>query len=319
VDSLNLAIENLTSPPVIAFALGALAVVVRSDLRLPDPIHTWLATYLLLAIGIKGGHALRVADPADLVWPAVATVAVGLLIPVVVFPVARRLLGVSVADAGSIAAHYGSVSVVTFTAALVFAREAGFDPEGYLATLVALLEIPGIVVALLLATAAGQGTSLRAAVREVCTGRSVLLLVGGLVMGLVASDNAYARVEPFFVGLFTGLLVLFLLDLGATAAERLREHRSLTLPVVAFGIVTPLVLGLAGVAVGTAAGLSPGGAAVFGAMTASASYIAAPAAVRVALPTADGALSIGLALGVTFPFNLAIGIPVYLEVARALA
>ncbi|MFO1536343.1 MAG: sodium-dependent bicarbonate transport family permease [Actinomycetota bacterium] len=318
MDSLQLAIENLTSPPVVAFALGALAVMVRSDLRLPDPIHTWLATYLLLAIGLKGGHALRSADPADLVWPAVATLAVGILIPLVVFPAARRLLRVPVVDAGSLAAHYGSVSVVTFTAAIVFVREAGFAPEGYLATLVALLEIPGIIVALLLAVAAGEGTSLRAAVREVCTGRSVLLLVGGLVMGAVASDAAFVRVEPFFVGLFTGLLVLFLLDLGATAASRLREHRSLTPPVVAFGLVTPLILGATGVAVGTLAGLSPGGAAVFGAMTASASYIAAPAAVRVALPSADGALSIGLSLGVTFPFNLAIGIPLYLELARAI-
>ena len=182
MNSLQLAIENLTSPPVVAFALGALA------------------------------------------------------------------------------AHYGSVSVVTFTAAIVFAREAGFAPEGYLATLVALLEIPGIIVALLLAVAAGEGTSLRAAVREVCTGRSVLLLVGVLVMGAVASDAAFVRVEPFFVGLFTGLLVLFLLDLGATAASRLREHRSLTPPVVAFGLVTPLILGATGVAVGTLAGLSPGGA-----------------------------------------------------------
>ncbi len=318
MDSLNLAIENLTSPPVVAFALGALAVAIRSDLRLPDPIQTWLATYLLLAIGIRGGHELRAADPADLLWPAVATLAFGIVVPLVVFPAARRLLRVSVPDAGSLAAHYGSVSVVTFTTALVFVREAGFAAEGFVATLVALLEIPGIVVALLLAVAAGEGTSLRAAVREVCTGRSVLLLVGGLVMGAVASDAAYVRVEPFFVGLFTGLLVLFLLDLGANAAERLREHRSLTLPAVAFGLVTPLVLGLAGVAVGTLAGLSPGGAAVFGAMTASASYIAAPAAVRVALPTADGALSIGLALGVTFPFNLAIGIPLYLELARTI-
>jgi hypothetical protein len=319
VDALSLAIENLTSPPVLAFVLGALAVVVRSDLRLPDPIHTWLSAYLLLAIGLKGGSALRDVDPVDLVGPATATVAIGLVTPLVTYGAGRRLLALSRDDSGTLAAHFGSVSVVTFTAASVFVTEAGFGVEGFMTSLVALLEIPGIIVALMMVSLRGAGGGWTEALHEVLTGRSVLLLVGGLVIGGVASDAAFARVEPFFVDMFTGLLVLFLLDMGATAAARLRGSRSLTPRVIAFGIVAPIVFGVLGVIGGVVSGLSVGGAAVLGTMAASASYIAAPAATRLALPDADHALSLGVALGVTFPFNLALGIPLYVTIADALA
>ncbi|MFM7618129.1 MAG: sodium-dependent bicarbonate transport family permease [Actinomycetes bacterium] len=318
MDSLHLALENLTSPPVLAFVLGALAVALRSDLRLPDPIHTWLATYLLLAIGLKGGHALRGVEVGEIVAPAGATLVLGVVVPIVVFLVAWKVIRVDLADAGSLAAHYGSVSVVTFTAALTFAASADFRVEGFMTSLVALLEVPGIIVALLLVSMRREGTDWRAAVHEVLTGRSVLLLVGGLVIGVVANDEAFARVEPFFVELFTGLLVLFLLDMGATAATRLKESRGLRLGVVALAIAAPIVFGVVGVLAGSLAGLSVGGAAVLGTMAASASYIAAPAAVRTALPDADPGMALGAALGVTFPFNLAMGIPMLFVVSRAL-
>ncbi|MFZ4517986.1 MAG: sodium-dependent bicarbonate transport family permease [Microthrixaceae bacterium] len=318
MESVGLAIENLTSPPVLAFVLGAVAVVVRSDLRLPDPIHTWLSTYLLLAIGLKGGHALKGVELGDIVLPVVATLALGLLIPVVVFVAGGRVLRLGVVDAGSVAAHYGSVSVVTFTAATVLASEAKVGLEPFMATLVALLEVPGIIVALLLVSMKGSGAGWRSAIHEVLTGRSILLLVGGLVMGVVATDAAFARVEPFFVASFSGILTLFLLDMGATAAARLKESKSLSARVIAFGVVVPLLLGVVGVCAGVAAGLSAGGSAVLGAMAASASYIAAPAAVRIALPEADTGLSLGLALGVTFPLNLTIGIPLYFLLAESI-
>ncbi len=318
MNSLQLAVENLTSPPVLAFVLGVVAVVVRSDLRLPDPIHTWLATYLLLAIGLKGGHSLRGVDVGDIVLPVLATLALGAIIPFVVFFVARSALRVGVADAGSLAAHYGSVSVVTFTAATVFAAEADFELEPFLTSLVALMEVPGIIVALVLVGMRGGGSSWKSAVHEVLTGRSVLLLVGGLIIGLAASDEAFGRVEPFFVTMFTGLLTLFLLDMGATAAAHVKAGTGLSAKVVVFAIVSPIVMGTAGVVAGWAAGMGVGGAAVLGTMAASASYIAAPAAVRIALPEADPGLSLGAALGVTFPFNLAVGIPLYFVIARAL-
>lgn len=309
MNSLDLAIENLTSPPVLAFVLGALAVILRSDLRLPDPIHTWISTYLLLAIGLKGGHSLKGSDISTLTKPALLTIAFGIAIPVVVFFVTTKLLKLNAPDAGSIAAHYGSVSVVTFTAAMIFAMEADFITEPFMTSLVAILEVPGIVVALVLASMKSEGVNWRTAVHEVLTGRSVLLLIGGLVIGAVSTANSYSRVEPFFVGMFSGLLTLFLLDMGATVATRFVTSGRPPLHMAIFAIITPIVFGTAGILAAHSIGLSIGGSAVFGIMAASASYIAAPAAVRIALPNADSGLSLGLALGVTFPFNLTIGIP----------
>jgi hypothetical protein len=318
MNSLDLAIENLTSPPVLAFVLGALAVILRSDLRLPDPIHTWISTYLLLAIGLKGGHSLKGSDISSLTKPALLTIAFGIAIPVVVFFVTTKLLRLRPSDAGSIAAHYGSVSVVTFTAAMIFAMEANFVTEPFMTSLVAILEVPGIVIALVLASMKSEGVNWRTAVHEVLTGRSVLLLIGGLVIGAVSSANSFSRVEPFFVGMFSGLLTLFLLDMGATVATRFATSGRPPLRMAIFAVVSPLVFGSAGILAAHSIGLSIGGSAVFGIMAASASYIAAPAAVRIALPDADSGLSLGLALGVTFPFNLTIGIPLAFIFSRFL-
>jgi len=318
MNSLDLAIENLTSPPVLAFVLGALAVILRSDLRLPDPIHTWISTYLLLAIGLKGGQGLKESELSTLISPAVLTIAFGIAIPIVIFFVTTQLLRLSAPDAGSIAAHYGSVSVVTFTAAMIFAAEADFITEPFLTSLVAILEVPGIVVALVLVSMKSDGIKWRSAVHEVLTGRSVLLLVGGLVIGAVSSANSFSRVEPFFVGMFSGLLTLFLLDMGATVATRFATSGKPPLRMAIFAVISPIVFGTTGVIAAHAIGMSIGGSAVFGIMAASASYIAAPAAVRIALPNADSGLSLGLALGVTFPFNLTIGIPLAFILSRSI-
>lgn len=318
MNSFNLAIENLTSPPVLAFVLGALAVVLRSDLRLPDPIHTWISTYLLLAIGLKGGNSIKDLDLSSLISPALLTIAFGIAIPIIIFFTAQHLLKLSAHDGASVAAHYGSVSVVTFTAAMIFATEADFFTEPFMTSLVAILEIPGIVVALVLASMKSESVNWRTAVHEVLTGRSVLLLVGGLFIGTASSANSFSRVEPFFVGMFTGLLTLFLLDMGATVATRFIESGRPPLRMAVFAIVSPIVFGTLGIIAAHSIGLSIGGSAVFGIMAASASYIAAPAAVRIALPNADSGLSLGLALGVTFPFNLTIGIPLAFILSRSI-
>lgn len=247
-----------------------------------------------------------------------ATLVLGLATPVAAYVVLRRVGRFSVSDAAGIAAHYGSVSVVTFTAASAAAVAAGLEAEAFLPALVAVLEVPGIAVALYLARSEAGG-NLRSALRDIVGGPTVLLLGGGLVIGSIASPASVTAVEPLFVALFPGLLTLFLLDLGAVTGQRFDEVRKAGRFLVVFALVTPVVFGAAGLAAGFAAGLSPGGAAVLATMAASASYIAAPAAVSIGLPGANPALGLSAALGVTFPFNLVVGIPLALWAAAALA
>lgn len=311
----DLVTNNLTSPAVLAFALGVLAVAVRGNLRLPEPVTTLLSTYLLLAIGVKGGLRLQEAEFGDMAGPILATLVIGCVTPAVTFVAARRFARLQVVDAASLAAHFGSVSAVTFTAAEGFAKSAGTLGEGFLPALVAILEIPGIVIALVIANRRQNSSGFKEAVHEVLTGKSILLLIGGLVIGAIASDSGRDAVEPFFVTLFPGVLCLFLLDLGSLAAQRFEFVRKAGIRLIALAIVLPIVFGTVGVIAGSIAGLSEGGAMVLGAMAASASYIAAPAAVRVALPDADLGVSLGAAIGVTFPFNLVMGIPLYSEIS----
>jgi hypothetical protein len=314
---IDLLTANLLTPIVLAFALGVLATVLRSDLRIPDALYESLSIYLLLAIGLKGGVALASADPSALVLPAVATLALGVATPIWCFTILRRLGRFGRVDAAAIAAHYGSVSAVTFVACLTFLDRVGTPYEGFVTALVALLEVPGIVIALMLARSRSSD-NWREALRELLTGRSVMLLVGGLVIGYLSGPARFKPVEPLFVGLFQGALVLFLLELGLVAARRFRDVRSAGPFLIGFAIAMPILHGVIGVTLGTAAGLSVGGATVLGVLAASASYIAAPAAVRIALPEASPSLYLTAVLAVTFPFNLAIGIPLIYQVARAL-
>lgn len=313
---------NLLSPIVLAFGLGMLAALVKSDLEFPEALYHALTIYLLLAIGLKGGIALAATPLHEIALPLVATVALGVLTPLTAFAVLRWVGRIDTINAAAIAAHYGSVSAVTFLAAQTFAATVGDVVEGYLPALVAVLEVPAIIVALLLvgrrtdAAAARVGGGWSAAVREVLTGRSIILLLGGVIIGFLADPAALSTVEPFFIGLFPGALTLFLLELGMVAARRLRDLRAVGPFLLGFGVVMPVLHGFLGVVVGQYAGLSPGGSAVLGTMVASASYIAAPAAVRIALPQANPAYYLTSALGVTFPFNLAFGIPLYFAFAR---
>jgi len=315
----DLVSQNLGSPAVLAFVLGALAVRLKSDLSFPESVTSLLSTYLLLAIGLKGGLRLRDASFDDLLWPLLATLLLGVLTPAVTYVVARRFLNRGPADSAALAAHYGSVSAVTFTAAETFTLNAGTLEEDYLAALIAVLEVPGIVIALVIASTVLGKSTFRGAVHEVVTGRSVVLLIGGLVIGFVASEKSATLVEPLFVDMFAGVLVLFLLDLGVLAGARFGVIRAAGSKLVIFGVGLPVVFGVFGALLGTAAGLSVGGVTVLATMAASASYIAAPAAVRIGMPDADAGLALGAALGITFPFNLVIGIPLYAELASRLA
>ena len=313
-------LASLLSPVVLAFVLGALAVVVKSDLEIPEPLYQALSIYLLLAIGLKGGVALSETPLAEVIGPVLVTLLLGVVTPIIAYNVLRRLGRMDRTNAAALAAHYGSVSAVTFIAALAVANAAGVPAEGFLPALVAVLEVPAIIVGLLIAYARGERAgSWQHALREVVTGRSIVLLVGGMAIGWIAGPGGMEPVAPFFVSGFQGALLLFLLDMGMSAARRLRDLRAVGPFLVAFGVVMPLVHGALGVWAGGLAGLSVGGAAVLGAMVSSASYIAAPAAVRVGLPEANPAYYLTASLGITFPFNLTVGIPVYLALARSLA
>ncbi len=311
------ALDTLSSPAVLAFVLGVLAALLRSDVRLPEAVHTALSSYLLLAIGLKGGHGLREAGLGEVAVPLLASLGLGIVTPLVAWAALRSLTRLGRVDRAAVAAHYGSTSLVTFTAAIALLESRGEFYEPYAATLLAVLEVPGILVGLLLAGAAstsGRGEALR----EVLTGRSVLLLTGGLAIGALSTAQSYERVAPLFVVLFPGALVLFLLDLGVLAGRRLKDVPAAGPGLVVVAILLPLVNGSLGVLVGTLIGLSPGGAGLLGVLAGSASYIAAPAAVRLALPQANPAYYLTSSLGITFPFNLVVGIPLFFALARAL-
>ena len=278
--TLEMVRANLLSPVVLAFVLGVVATLVRSDLTFPADLYTGLSIYLLLSIGLRGGVELSHVSLALFWRPALVAVLLGVAVPCWCFAILRGLGRFDVANAAAIAAHYGSVSAVTFAAVLTFLDTLKVPYEGFMPTLVALLEVPAILVALLLARAwSGGGQSWGAVLRELLTGRSVLLLVGGLVIGFLSGETNYKLVAPLFTTLFQGALMLFLLDMGMLAARRLRDLAQAGPFLVIFAVVMPVLHGVLGAWLGTVAGLSLGGSTVLAVLAASSSYIAAPAAV----------------------------------------
>ena len=320
MNSWDIALSNLLSVGVLAFLFGFVAARVKSDVRVPEPIYQFLSIYLLFGIGLKGGHSLKSVPIEDLVTPALTTIICGLLIPVFAFLTLKFIKGLSVEDRGSIAAHYGSTSLVTFSAALLFLESNSIFVEGFAPALLTLLEIPGLIVGIYLGSH-GSASKVKwsATLKEVLLGKTVLLLCGGLFIGAVSTNEGYEKVNPFFGGLLSGFLVLFLLHLGYLAGFNFAEVRKVGKPLIVFGLLFPLTIGIAGVAIGELVGLSVGGATIFGVLCASASYIAAPAAVHVALPKANATVALMSSIGVTFPFNLIVGIPVYFKVAEFLS
>lgn len=304
---------------MVAFVVALLATLARFDLRLPEAMYPILSTFLLLAIGIKGGKALSVASPGDLWLPLVAAVVLGVVTPLVAFGAMRAIGRVDAVNAAALAAHYGSVSAVTFTVVLSTLDAEGIAFEGFMAGLLAVLEVIGIVVALFLARSHTGAGGWRSGLSEVVRGRSIALLVAGLAIGLVVGAERLKPTDPLFSGLFAGALVLFLIELGVIAAQRLRDITGAGVRVVLLAVAIPVVNGALGAVAGSLAGLSTGGVAIMSTLAASASYIAAPAAVRIALPQASPGLYVTASLGVTFPFNITLGIPLYIELAQLLS
>jgi len=306
---------------VLFFLLGVVARLLKSDLRLPEALYETLSIYLLLAIGLKGGIELSKQSLTDLAPQVAACLALGFAIPFALVPVLRRL-GLNRLDSAALAAHYGSVSVVTFAVATAYLQRRGVEVESHAALWVALMEAPGLVAGILLARLGGDAGSKvdwKELAHDVFLGKSVLLLVGGLLIGAVMGEAGTAPIRNVFIDPFKGVLALFLLELGLVAGGRLGELRRHGLRIVGFALLAPLVLAVAGALVGKLLGLSLGGVAVMATLAASASYIAAPTAMRIAVPQANAALSITAALGVTFPFNIVFGIPLYHALAQRLS
>jgi hypothetical protein len=332
MDILALAQANLVSPMVLFFALGLLAALGRSDLTIPEAIAKTLALYLMMSIGFKGGaEVAKSGVTGTMAGVMLAGIVLSLVIPVIGFFLLRAISRLSVVDAAAVAAHYGSISIVTFVAATEAVALAGLPAEGFMVAVAAVMETPAILAALLLARRGerrgmhsrpviagdeGLGTLLR----EVGLNGSVIMLVGSFLIGWATGTKGLQALAPFIVDPFRGVLCLFLLDMGLVAGRGMREGaRHLSLPVLAFGLGMPLLSAMLGMLAIAPLALSPGGAALFITLAASASYIAVPAAMRLALPEAKPAIYLTLSLGVTFPFNLALGLPLYLALGQRVA
>ncbi len=317
--ALDLAAANLLSPMVLFFVLGLVATLARSDLSIPESIAKGMSLYLMLAIGFKGGVGVaQHGFDGKLGLAMLAGVALSALIPLIAFRLLVATSNLPRVDAAAVAAHYGSISIVTFLAATQALEASGIAFEGYMVAVAAAMETPAIMAALWLAHT-GDKRMDATTLREVLLNGSIVLLVGAFMIGIVTGEPGMKAISAFIVDPFKGILCLFLLDMGVIAGRGLREGRKhLTWPVILFGLYMPLIGATLGALAALAVGLSTGGTALMITLAASASYIAVPAALRLALPEARPAIYLPLSLGVTFPFNLTIGIPLYLSLATAL-
>lgn len=313
------ALDTLFSPVILFFILGALAAAARSDLSVPEPIAKGMSLYLMAAIGLKGGVQVSAAGAsAEMAMASLAGMLLSFTLPFLAFALLTRFGKLDRMNAGAVAAHYGSVSIVTFVTASEALTRSGAEPAGYLVAVLALMETPAILTGLMLAqrgTKRAPGAPGGHLWREVFLNGSVVLLLGAFAVGLIIGKEKYEAIKPVFTTGFSGILCLFLLDMGLIAVRRLRESRAMTWRLTALGIAFPLINGGIGLAIAVALGLDAGTAAAFAILAASASYIAVPAAMRMAMPQADPGIYLSMSLAVTFPFNIVIGIPLFTALA----
>ena len=305
-------------PVVLFFVFGLIAGLVKSELKLPPALYDTLSIVLLLAIGLHGGVELAAQASTALLGQTLLVLAMGIALPLAAFPLLRALRFPRV-DAASIAAHYGSVSAGTFAVVIAYLLARDIVFESYMPLFVAVLEVPAIIVGILLAKGVRRDTDWKALSHEVFLGKSIMLLLGGLIIGLLAGKEAIAPLEPLYTSMFKPVLAFFLLEMGLIASRHLGSLRTTGMRLVVFALIFPLFGALTGALLGHAMGLSVGGITVLATLGASGSYIAVPAAMRLALPEANPALSLTASLGITFPFNILVGIPLYLSFAEWLA
>lgn len=324
VAAIDLALGNLLSPVVLFFALGLFAAIARSDLTIPEAVAKGLAIYLMMAIGLKGGvEVAKQGLTAKLVLTVAAGAILSFVLPFLAYAILRATSRLSAVNAAAVAAHYGSISAVTLAVGIEVLGRANLPFEGYLIAVAAVMETPAILAALLIVSRTApreDALSGKELFHEIALNGSVVVLVGSFIVGWIAGPAGMKPIAPLFTDLFRGILCLFLLDMGLVAGRGFaRARKALSAPVILFGIAMPLISAAIAAPIAALLGLSAGGAMLFIVLAASASYIAVPAAMRLALPEADAAIYLTLSLGVTFPFNLAIGLPLYLTIAQRIA
>lgn len=313
---ISLIVSNILNPPVLFFFLGMTAVFVKSDLEIPAPVPKLLSLYLLFAIGFKGGVELvKSGVTQDVVLTLLAAMLMACLVPIYTFFILK--LRLDTYDAAAIAATYGSISAVTFITASAFLDELGIAFDGYMVAALALMESPAIIVGLILVSlfTIEQGKrdfSWPEVLQEAFLNSSVFLLVGSLIIGVLTGEHGWQVLEPFTQGLFYGVLTFFLLDMGLVAARRIKDLQKTGIFLIAFAILIPILNAGVGLGIARVIGLAQGNALLFSVLCASASYIAVPAAMRMTVPEANPSLYVSTALAVTFPFNIIVGIPLYL-------
>ena len=324
MDVIQVFLQNLLSPAVLFFVLGIAAGLLKSDLAVPESISRYLSIYLMMAIGFKGGAALAGAEGGMLAaLPVLAGgTAMSFLLPFAAFWLLRRTTSLEPATQAAIAGHYGSVSIVTFVTAVSFLQQSSIPYQGYIVAVLALMEAPAILSALFIAhraapqtIAAGKQATPKLA-REIFTNGAILLLFGSFLIGMLTGKPGLEKLEGFLVTPFQGILALFLLDMGLMVARQFHHMKEFSLSLAGFGIYMPLTGALAGLGLAALMGLDQGTGALFAVLCASASYIAVPAAMRLALPQAKAAIYLPLSLAITFPFNIVAGLPLYVMLAE---
>lgn len=317
----SLLIDNLTNPALLFFALGILAVRLKSDLEIPPNSSKFISLYLLFSIGFKGGQELAHSHfTMNIVWSVLFGIAVACIIPLYTFFILKRKLKIE--DAGAIAAAYGSVSAVTFVTASSFLEIQNISFNGHMVAVMALMEAPAIVIGVILIRMYNQqnenSTNLRHVIRHSITNGSVLLILGSLVIGLLASEQQALGIKPFTTDIFKGFLAIFLLDMGIVSGRNLNDFFKNGKLMALFAIMIPLINGCVVALASSAITSDIGDRFIFAVLAASASYIAVPAAMKIAAPKANPGLFLPMALAITFPFNITIGLPLYLSLITAL-
>lgn len=315
----NLILSNVLNPPVLFFFLGMAAIILKSDLEIPNPLPKLFSIYLLLAIGFKGGYEISKSGiNQEIAIILFVSILMAIVIPIISFFILR--LKLDAYNSAAIAATYGSISAVTFITATSFLNQQGIPSDGYMVAALALMESPAIIIGLVLVKIfAGQEKedsefNWSEVLKEAFLNGSVFLLVGSLIIGVATGENGWHKLAPFTQEIFYGALTFFLLDMGLVAARRIKELKKSGLFLIGFSVLMPVFSAVLGIGIAALIGMSQGNALLFAVLCGSASYIAVPAAMRMTVPEANPSLYISMALALTFPFNIILGIPIYLGI-----